>query len=175
MNYTEDDTFEALRRIPQSQMREKLDDYALWFENIREIHHSNVAANKKIAFWNRVRSFFHIKQREYAKDLSSEFLIEDIGHIMQGTGWAIESYTEAIDKPILQRRAEIKQIKRKRTAYIVGSYLVSITFCLSVCLILNMGWLSGYLLGMSFGNFAVIFHPIMDKFWPYPDYCHRYE
>jgi hypothetical protein len=174
MIHTEDDTFDALRRIPQSQVREILDEYAVWFESWREIYYVGEAYNNRAKKWNKLKQL--VGMNICYKDLSNPFLEKDMEDRLKGTGWTLESYAIEVDKPILERRATVHNIKVKRRTYIVCATLAMLLLGMFTALVVGLPWLDGILTGLCLTNITTVtYHWIAEKHWPYPSYHYRYE
>ena len=171
---TEDDTFEALRRIPQAQVRERLDEFGLWFEDYRESHYMAIAYNKKMKHWNKVKRFFGFTT--FHANPGNPLFDKEMEKKLQGTGWTLESYTEVIDKPILEQRATIQAVKVKRRIYLLCAYLLMLALGVQIAVALGVVWTQGLLLGLQLSNIVVAtYYFVAERFFPYPSYHYRYE
>ena len=174
MTYTEDDTFEALRRIPQAQVRERLDEFGLWFEDYRESYYSALAYNKRMKFWNPIKRLFGFGT--YHADKRDPLFEQDMEEKLQGTGWTLESYAEVIDKPILEQRATIQAIKVKRRIYLLCACLLMLALGVQIAVAVGVVWTQGLILGLQLSNIITAsYHWVADKYFPYPSYHYRYE
>lgn len=171
---TEDDTFEALRRIPQGQVREKLDEFGVWFEDNRERHYQAIAYNERMKFWNPLRRVVGMSTLHGDQD---DLLFEkEIEEKLKGTGWTYESYAVEVDKPILERRANIHAIKVKRRIYLLCAVLFMLAVGVQITVAVGVVWTQGLLLGLQLSNIVTAtYHWIVDKYFPYPSYYYRYE
>ena len=172
--YTEDETFDALRRIPQGQVREKLDEFGLWFEDYRESYYSALAYNKRMKFWNPIKRLFGFGT--YHADKRDPLFEQDMEEKLKGTGWTIESYAAEVDKPILERRAVIQAVKMKRRIYLLCAYVLILALGVQIAVTVGAAWTQGLVTGVNLANVIIASYPwIADKFWPYPSYRYRYE
>lgn len=175
MNYTEDDTFEALRRIPQSQVREILDEYGVWFEDHREQHYASIAYNKRMKFWNKLKRLVGMATYRFS-DSSNPLLEQEVEDKLKGTGWTLESYAVEVDKPILEHRAVIQAVKVKRRIYMLCAYLLVLALGVQIAVSLGVVWTQGLILGLQLSNIITLtYHWVADKYFPYPSYHYRYE
>jgi hypothetical protein len=173
-NKTEDDTFEALRRIPQSRVREMLDEHGVWFEDDREQHYADIALDKRMKKWNALRRFFG--KATYYTYSGNPTIRKEVEDKLKGTGWTIESYATEVDKPILERRATIHNIKVKRRIYLLCAVLLMLALGVQIAVIVGVVWTQGLLLGLQLSNIiTATYHWVVDKYWPYPSYHYRYE
>ena len=171
---TEDDTFEALRRIPQAQVRERLDEFGLWFEDYRESHYMAIAYNKKMKHWNKVKRFFGFTT--FHMSPGDPLFDKEMGEKLKGTGWTLESYAEVIDKPILERRATVHAIKVKRRIYMLCAYILCLILGVQIAVAVGVVWTQGLILGLQLSNIITVsYHWVADKYFPYPSYHYRYE
>ena len=171
---TEDDTFEALRRIPQAQVRERLDEFGVWFEDNRESHYMAIAYNKKMKHWNKVKKFVGLST--YRRTETYPVFDKEMEEKLKGTGWTVESYAEVIDKPILERRAIIHAIKVKRRIYMLCAYILCLALGVQIAVALGVVWTQGLIVGSQLCNIITItYHWVADKYFPYPSYHYRYE
>ena len=174
MSKTEDDTFEALRRIPHAQVRERLDVCGIWFEGYRESHYIAIAYNKKMKFWNKLKRFVGLAT--YHKEANSPLFDKEMEKKLQGTGWTLESYAEVIDKPILEHLATIQAIKVKRRIYLLCAYLLMLALGVQIAVAVGVVWTQGLILGLQLSNIiTATYYWVVEKYWPYPSYRYRYE
>ena len=173
--YTEDDTFKALLRIPQSQVREKLDEFGLWYKEYREDRYAAVAYNKRIKKWNILKRFVGLSTYRY-RDPVNPLFEEDMEEKLKGTGWTLESYAVEIDKPILERRGVIHNIKMKRRTYFLWACLLMLALGILLATSSGLVWIQGLLLGVQLCNIVTVTYLfVADKFFPYLSYHYRYE
>ena len=171
---TEDDTFNALRRIPQDQAREKLNEFGYWFEAERERHYSAIAYNKRMKFWNPIRRFFGMATNH--RPTEDPQFEREINERLKGTGWTFESYAVEIDKPILEQKATIHAITMKRRIYLLCAVLSMFALGIMMGVALGLIWPEGLVLGINLSNIIPLTYFIVaEKFWPYPSYHYRYE
>ncbi len=178
MSHTEDDTFEALCRIPRHELDQKLDIYASWFEDHRMRYHCIAAENKRIIFRNKFRRLVGIDPNKISNLNTWNIALGDEMHtIMQGTGWTLESYTAEVDKPILKKRKEIRTIKMKRRAYFIIGYLIACSIGILTSVFLGLSITDGITLSISLCNVITLLSLlVIDKMWPWPySYWWQYE
>ena len=171
---TEDDTFEALRRIPQAQVRERLDEFGLWFEDYRESYYAAIAYNKRMKFWNPIKRF--VGMATYHKVPDYPMFTGEMEEKLKGTGWTVESYAAEIDKPILERRTTIQAVKVKRRIYVLCAVLLMLALGVQIAVAVGVVWTQGLILGLQLSNIITAsYHWVADKYFPYPSYHYRYE
>lgn len=178
MSHTEDDTFEALCRIPRHDLDQKLDIYASWFEDHRMHYHCIAAENKRIVFLNKFRRLVGIDPDEISNLNTWNIALGDEMHtIMQGTGWTLESYTAEVDKHILKKRKEIRTIKMKRRAYFIIGYFTAFTVGMAASIFLGLSLGTGIFMGINLCNVITLSSLlIINQMWPWPySYWWQYE
>lgn len=173
--YTEDDIFNALRRIPKSQVDLRLQRYATWVEQFRETHYKALAYNKRIKFPRFVSQCLGLPLRQsWVFEMDCHFT-DSVTAYLDGTGWDFDSYVDAVDNQILKKRALVRSIKIKRRIYLTCSLISTLTLGVVAGVILGPVP-GGILLGTSLASLASISHiRIAHRIWPYPEYHWRYK
>ena len=173
---SEDDTFEVLRRIPFDQVQDKLAEFSTWFEQYREMHYIDTAQADRLKFQNKLRRMIGIREKLVYPTKQSPIFDEDITERLKGTGWTIESYAEVVDKPILEKRAEIRAIRTERRIYLLCAYLLVFAMGIQITVAVGVVWTQGLLLGLQLSSVVTALYGfVADKYLPYPSYSYRYE
>lgn len=110
--YTEDDTFDALRRIPVRELEKRLDWRTMHIEDNEMRRHSVVMLNRKEMRRQRWMGWL---TPDHGPVLMSEKVFDlplDSSAIYEGTGWTYESYVAYIRKLIQQRQEENDAVDR---------------------------------------------------------------
>jgi len=174
--YTEDDTFNALRRIPKSQVDLKLKKYATWVEQFREDHYKSKSYNEGLVLPNIIRRWLGLTMRSPWIYYMDHYFVDSVNAQLDGTGWNFDAYVDAVDKPILEKRALVRSIKIKRRIYSISSITLILALGVATGLMLGKSISISFLLGLSLTNFAIItYRSVADRRWPYPEYHWRYE
>lgn len=178
MSYTDDEVFDALQRIPKHELDKRLEIYSVWFEDRRLSYYAAVAANKRIEFKNKLRRLARLN--EYILHDVNQwdvFINGEIETAMHGTGWTIESYTAVVDKPILEKRKAVRNIKLKRRAYFIVGFIISFIVGTSVGMWTGAPLVDSMFLGISLYNIVTLSAIwVLNKIWPWPySYWWQYE
>lgn len=131
---TEDDTYEALRRIPRRELENGRGDAICHTiaNNIR-LRRGDAKANKaELESWKRWNRFAFLGFN-HPMVLINCFLPDDViaptaNAAFAGTGWTYESYVAEINKDLDEDDRHTEQIKRKRMWFMIISTIALFPF-----------------------------------------------
>lgn len=150
--YTEDDTFEALRRIPVDELEHKhdLSHFAFIHEQYMNDKKLNEKRMKEYKRRSTVRRIIGLQSGEYprANPYSSLYiqLLESLRSdgTFDGTGWTVDSYIEELNKRMANEEVVKKANNRKVKITIVAG---AVPTCIATVTINNYfqpPWYIGY-------------------------------
>lgn len=129
--YTEDDTFDALRRIPFDEMRNRLDWLAMPIEDSEIRRHRAIQLNKKEMRRYRWLGWLTpgtgpvlMNEKIFELPLTSH-------KIFEGTGWTYEDYVDYLRKKLQKRQDHndaISKTIRNQVMIAIGLWAILLSF-----------------------------------------------
>lgn len=155
--YTEDDTFDALRRIPVRELEKRLADWRVTLIEDNELRrHSVVMLNRKEMRRQRWMGWL---TPDHGPVLMNEKIFDIVSGppgIYEGTGWTHESYVAHIRKLIQQRQEEndaVDKIIRREQMIGIGIWAaialpvqIFIPLPTSILSAIAVGFMSSYIM-----------------------------